>query len=353
LAIALVVWQIGKPADLVRTTTVGYVKPGSPGALGGLQAGDRILSINGNQVEGFAGTLDSVMENIMLHEGKTISFVVERPGVGQLTLQTGFETAPSKWYQRRELPRVGISYDQATVIARIIPGSPAESAGLKTGDRILAVNGTKLLSPMQLSALLKTTTGEVTLAIQRGAESLTLAATPQVPQTPAGRGPSLGFELDLEQGVDKTLIHPEPWRLVTGSLRMMSVTVEKLFARDSSVGIDQLSGPIGIAKTKYKLLRMDHGWHRILWFMVILNVNLAALNMLPLPVLDGGHITLAVLERIAGRPVKARFLEALQVACALLLIGMVLFITSKDIGDDIGRGGTPAAEMRFAPPAAQ
>jgi len=353
LVIALLVWKVGKPADLVRTTTIGYVKPDSPAARGGLQPGDKILSINGNPVEGFAGTLDSVMENIMLHEGKTISFLVERPGVGQLTLATGFETEASQWYQRRELPRVGISYAQATVIARIIPGSPAERAGLKTGDRILAVNATELRSPMQLSALLKSTSGEVELAIQRGGKLLTVAATPQIPQTPPGRGPSLGFEFDLEQGIDKTIVHPGPWHLVTGSLRMMSVTMEKLFARDSSVGIDQLSGPIGIAKTKYKLLRMENGWRRILWFMVILNVNLAALNLLPLPVLDGGHITLALLERIAGRPVKARFLEALQVACAILLIGMVLFVTSKDIGDDLGRGGSPSDEMRFAPPAAQ
>jgi regulator of sigma E protease len=72
--------------------------------------------------------------------------------------------------------------------------------------------------------------------------------------------------------------------------------------------------------------------------------------MLPLPVLDGGHITLAILEKIARRPVKARFLEALQAVFAILLICVMLFVTSKDIGDDIGRGGdSSATEMRFAP----
>jgi regulator of sigma E protease len=131
---------------------------------------------------------------------------------------------------------------------------------------------------------------------------------------------------------------------------MMSVTLEKLFAPDSSVGIDHLSGPVGIAKTKYKLLQMEDGWRRVLWFMVLFNVNLAILNMLPLPVLDGGHITLAILEKIARRPVKARFLEALQAVFAILLICVMLFVTSKDIGDDIGRGGdSSATEMRFAP----
>jgi regulator of sigma E protease len=350
LAVAAVVWKVGKPADLVRTTTIGYVKPDSPAARGGLLPGDRILAINGDPVEGFAGSLDGVMETIMLSEGKKISFDVERPDAGKLTIPTGFEADTSKWYQRRELPHVGVSWEQPTVIARIVPGSPAELDGLKVGDRIVSINGTPLHSPLQLGSLLKASQGEVQLAIRRAGALLTLTATPQVPEAPAGRGPSLGFEWDPEQGIDKTRVYPGPWRQVTDSLRMMSVTLEKLFAPDSSVGIDHLSGPVGIAKTKYKLLQMEDGWRRVLWFMVLFNVNLAILNMLPLPVLDGGHITLAILEKIARRPVKARFLEALQAVFAILLICVMLFVTSKDIGDDIGRGGdSSATEMRFAP----
>jgi regulator of sigma E protease len=72
--------------------------------------------------------------------------------------------------------------------------------------------------------------------------------------------------------------------------------------------------------------------------VVLFNVNLAVLNMLPFPVLDGGHITLAILEKIAGRPVRARVLEVLQTACALMLISLMLYVTSKDIGDRFGRG---------------
>jgi regulator of sigma E protease len=67
--------------------------------------------------------------------------------------------------------------------------------------------------------------------------------------------------------------------------------------------------------------------------MVLFNVNLAVLNMLPLPVLDGGHITLATLEMLARRPVKARGLEVIQSAFALLLISVMLYVASKDIGD--------------------
>lgn len=350
LTVATIVWQVGKPADVVRTTVIGYVEPGSPAEKAGLLPGDKILAINDSSVEGFAGSLDSVMENIMLSEGEQILFTIEREGVGKLPIPSSFATDETLWFQRRALRQVGISFAQPTVVARTIPGSPAEKAGLQPGDRILAIDSKPLLSPMQLAPILKSLgTREIQLSIVRAGQTMEVPATPQVPQTPAGRGPSLGFNWDGEQGVDKSIIHPGPWRQVTDSVRMMSVTLEKLFARDSSVGIDHLSGPVGIFKTKYKLLQTEDGWRRVLWFLVIFNVNLAILNMLPFPVLDGGHITLAVLESIFRRPVKARLLEAVQLACAVLLIGMMLFITSKDIGDDIGRESPPAQEMRFAP----
>jgi regulator of sigma E protease len=92
---------------------------------------------------------------------------------------------------------------------------------------------------------------------------------------------------------------------------------------------------------------MEDGWRRILAFMVLFNVNLAVLNMMPFPVLDGGHITLALLEKIFGRPVRAKPLEVLQTVCALLLISLMLFVTSKDIGDGFGRGSKKNQEIVF------
>ena len=113
------------------------------------------------------------------------------------------------------------------------------------------------------------------------------------------------------------------------------------------IGVGHLSGPVGIGKLQFQLLQMDDGWRRILAFMVLFNVNLAVLNMMPFPVLDGGHITLAVLEKIFGRPVKAKPLEILQTLCALALISLMLFVTSKDIGDSFGRAKEKNEEIVF------
>ena len=117
---------------------------------------------------------------------------------------------------------------------------------------------------------------------------------------------------------------------------MMIATLSALISPNSGIGVDQLSSPIGIAKAKFDILKTENGWRRLLAFLVVINVNLGIFNMLPFPVLDGGHTMLAVMEMIARRPVKARILEYVQSACALLLISLFLYISSKDIGGFFG-----------------
>jgi regulator of sigma E protease len=85
------------------------------------------------------------------------------------------------------------------------------------------------------------------------------------------------------------------------------------------------------------LFQSDSGWQLALWFSVILNVNLAILNMLPIPVLDGGHIVLAMIESVRRKPVNIRILEFVQTGCAVLIIGYMAYVSFFDIGDWLGR----------------
>jgi len=359
LVCAVMVWGVGKPADFIHSTEIGFIEKDSPAEKAGLKIGDKIVAINGEPVDGFAGSLDSVTERIILSEGKDIVFTVERPGVPTpVELHSGWATNQTKWFQRSGLRHVGIAPASAAVIGKIIKGdpkkgtgkSPAEKAGLKPGDRIVAVDGDKLHSYQQLSTYLAAHDWKtVTLAVVRGEESLDVEITPERPAKPEGRDPMLGILWGPDDIVDTAIVHPKPFKQVSDSLRMMAVTIMKVASPNSSIGADQLAGPIGIAKMKYRLLQMKDGWRRVLAFMVLFNVNLAVLNMLPFPVLDGGHITLAVLEAIARRPVKARLLEVLQMGFAIALISLMLYVSSKDIGDDIGRGGDKMPEIEFAP----
>ena len=97
--------------------------------------------------------------------------------------------------------------------------------------------------------------------------------------------------------------------------------------------MQQLGGAVMIIRVYSNLFEDDDGWRRVLWFSVILNVNLALLNMLPLPVLDGGHITLALIEVIRRRPVSAKLLNTIQSGFAVLIIGFMIYIAFFDTGD--------------------
>lgn len=350
LVSAVVVWKVGKPHDFIPSTVVGFVMPDSPAAKAGLKPGDRITAINGDPIRGFAGSLDSITERVVLSRGKDIVFTVERPGeAGPLRLTSGFETEKSRWFQRRGLRQVGIAPAGPVIIGEVFPGSPAQRAGIVKGDEFLTVDGQRLFSIAQLSKHLEANEWRAaTIEVKSTAGTQrTVSLQPVKPLKPEGLNPMIGVSWDDSKEVDVQIIHPGPFKQVADSLHMMWVTITSVVAKDSSIGIDHLSGPVGIGTLIFELLQTENGWRRILAFVVLFNVNLAVLNMLPFPVLDGGHITLAVLEKIAGRPVKAKALEVLQTACALLLISLMLYVTSKDIGDRVGRGSSKRGELVF------
>ena len=106
---AMVVWGVGKPKDFIPSQIVGEVLENSPAAKAGILAGDKIVKVNGHPVDGFAGSLDSITENIILSKGQQIEFTVERPGAAApLTLVSEFQTQKTKWFQRGGLRQVGI-----------------------------------------------------------------------------------------------------------------------------------------------------------------------------------------------------------------------------------------------------
>lgn len=347
---AVVVWGVGKPKDFIPTQVVGEVLENSPASRAGILPGDKIVKINGKQVDGFAGSLDSITENIVLSKGEKIEFVVERPGAAApLTLVSEFETQKTKWFQRAGLRQVGIAPEVHHIeLHSIAKGSPAEKAGFKDGDILVSMNGQELIESEKAVALVKATgTNPIDFVIKRGEQILNLQVTPVVPVSPPDKGPMLGIAFYEAPFHNQGIVHPGPIKQVGDSLRMMWKTITSVASPDSSIGIGHLSGPVGIATLQYDLLQMEHGWRRILAFMVLFNVNLAVLNMMPFPVLDGGHITLALLEKLFGRPVKAKPLEVLQTACALALISLMLFVTSKDIGDKFGHGPAAGQEVVF------
>ncbi len=346
LTAALLVTWVGKPRDFMETTKIGFVPKGGVAEEAGFQVGDEIVEVNGTKVNGFMGSpsFDSVRESVMLSEGDTIEFKVRRPGVeGLVSLTSKFEIPSTNWWERRGLRSVGIGIENKTVFSAPMKGGPAERAGVMAGDEVLAVNGEAIASWRRFKEIVELSEGQaLELKIKRAGEIIPpLMVTPLKPTNidPKVAKAMIGVGFANTEPFIETIYHPGPLEQVGDSVRMMGVTIAKIAAPKSDVGVQHLAGPVGIGNIMFNMLKTPNGWKRLLWFMVLFNVNLAILNMLPLPVLDGGHIVLAIGEMIAGRPVKARLLEVVQTCFALLLLGLFLFITSKDIGDMLGIGG--------------
>lgn len=356
---ACLITFLGKPLETVPTTTIGWVQPGSPGEEAGLQRGDIIKRINDEPIEMWAGSMDSVFMNIVTSRGDKIKFTIDRPEAGEMEVVSSFVTPETKWWQRRATRQVGIEPLSGPVeIVRLpVENAPASLAGLQVGDQVLAINQTKILTDSQALVLLeKNGAAPFELTFVRGdGEPQTVTITPVRPVSPASLSERfmIGATFGSQGELSETWVHPGPFEQMGETVRQMWVTIRTIAAPDSGLGIQHLSGPVGIGKLQYFTLQMDHPFHRILGFMVLININLAILNLLPFPVLDGGHITIAMMEAIAGHPVRARFLEVLQLGFMFILFGIMLYVTSKDIPDNFGMGRSSSASEPIVFPAPQ
>lgn len=351
LFFAVCIWWIGRPVSERETNTViGYVYPDSPAKAAGLQPGDKILEIDGHPIKKFFGVGDSVQWRVISSEGKTISIQYERDGEVHTTEAVPFKEK-AKALQRDSLRQLMIEPEVTPIIGKVVKHSPAARAGLKVNDAIVAINGQKLYHFGAVSDYIQKHGKEpLTLTVSRNGESKDYTLTPEktAPSSDV-EGYKIGVEFD---GTGKwKLSYPGPLEQVRSSVMTMVDTFGALFSRKSDIKPEHLAGPVGIMRMYYQLFSSEHGWRMAIWFSVIFNVNLALLNLLPIPVLDGGHIIMAVVEGIIRRPINVKVLQYVQTGCALLLIGFILFLTFfdiQDLGNPFKRKEKPP-EMQFEP----
>ena len=186
------------------------------------------------------------------------------------------------------------------------------------------------------------------LNVERSGQRLNVPITPVM--LSGEKVPRIGIEWDTSGQM--SISHPNPAEQVYDSITSTLNTIGAVASPKSDVKLQHLSGPVGIARIYYMLFESDRGWQLALWFSVVLNVNLAILNMLPIPVLDGGHIVLAIIESIRRKPVSMRILEYVQTGCAVVIIGYMLYVSFFDIGDLFGsrreKNQAPASPAKTA-----
>jgi regulator of sigma E protease len=335
--IGCILWQVGMPAPS-NSTVIGWVEPGSLEEQKGVLPGDRIVSIDGKDVKKWsdvmaavATSLDSAVRVVIDRHVETMEFLIET------TVQRDFGIKMTNLYPRGR-----------PIALKIKPNSPAARAGIRRGDEFLAVEGVPVHGSQQLVELVSKRADKPTeLKVMREGQVVTLTVVPEYDERANGGR----MQVTLGEQVVKPGPTPvEQFRDVVGMLQHSLYAV--VHSKQTGVGVRSFSGPVGIGFGWWAEFASG-GMRRGLWLAVVLNINLAILNLLPLPVLDGGHIVFAVIEAIFRRPLNAKLVQAASTAFAILLIGFMLYITVFDIQKLLPSQRPAATEPATNAPAAQ
>jgi regulator of sigma E protease len=217
-------------------------------------------------------------------------------------------------------------------IAQVLPGTPAADMGLKMGDVILSVSGEKFLRVERVQEIIQTKKGqEIAFQIRRGEETLTLKGMPRVeyPKTEGALGIALGEITLARYGFFEAVLQGavSTWNNTVMIVVGIGKLLASLFTADSA-GLSDVSGPLGIAYLTKEVSNL--GFVYLLYFTAILSINLAVLNILPFPALDGGRIFFILIEKMKGSPVSERVEGYFHQAGFLLLILLMIAVTVHD-----------------------
>ena len=333
--LACVVWFVGEPTfSELNTTKIGTVNPtiklidGStvpnPAHEAGLQAGDNVQSIDGHKVANF----EQILNGVLLGKGRTNDdrrkclFVIERAGK---TLEV---VVYPRLLGEDKIRVAGVEPAEDLTAESLIPDWPASLAGIKPGDRVIAVDGKTVFQRSAISEHLSKNANRPTeFLLLRGTEQLTLRIQPRL-DTDERTGKTVP-RIGLRYKDNIVILHPTPWAQVSDDVVSTFRTLGALLSPNSDIGPSKLSGPIGIARALHQQAQWDI--RRALWFVILVNVNLAIFNLLPIPVLDGGQILFATIGRLRRRELPANFIIATQSAFFVLLMTLVVYVSFFDV----------------------
>lgn len=320
--IATVIYFTGLPVP-VNPPIVGPVDPKSAEGQMGIHEGDRVVSVDGRWIAAW----DDITEATILARTNVVPVVITREGATNTYYLTAIVNDIPGF---KGLKMLNLDPRGHPVIKEVLDGA-AKEAGLKAEDVVISFGRIPVAGRDQFIGLVQAHPNEKTeIMVERNGQKLTLNITPKL-NSATGKG-VIGAQI----GSDTTLVYqvqrpgPTPWAQVKDVLdKTVSTFTALLHSKQTGVGAKDLSGPVGIFAMLAAQVNADY--RLALSFLVLLNINLAILNMLPLPVLDGGHILMSVLEKVRGRPLSLKFVEYATTAFAFLLISFMLFVSYHDI----------------------
>lgn len=349
LILSCILWIVGQEVvvtteiDAVATEVVnseGETVPG-PAYTAGIRSGDRVLAVDGSPVDEWTDLNYAILTGLGRdEEGRPETEITVQRGDQELSFVVNpvLITAESA----RD---IGMRPAGDLQISAIFEDMPAYEAGLRPGDILLELDGKPILSSALLQATLADhESGEIALTVLRDGEPMTFSMEPKF--VPDRERKLFGFQYGYQPQTE--IVHRNPIEQVTLMAETVKRTLVALLHKDSDVKVRNMSGPVGIVHVISTL--SHYGVTHVIWLLAFINVNLAILNLLPIPVLDGGHMLFATIAKVTGRPIPQRLMETMQGAFVILLLSFMLYVTFYDVGR-IGRDmgiGTDTAEEQSA-----
>ncbi|MFK7963730.1 MAG: RIP metalloprotease RseP [Burkholderiaceae bacterium] len=310
----------------------------TPAAQAGLQRGDRIESIGGDVIRSWNDVRLKLLEPVI--EKADVPIEVRRDGAVQ-TLQLSTRSLPDGAAETDFMSKLGVDIASGKVLlGNLLPDGAAVGAGLETGDKILMVAGNEINRARQMIASIRQNPGQpIDFVIERQGETLTIPVVPAPtpsddPDATNGKIGLIGASLQ-DQVAMELVRHGPIDSLFIGAERTveMSLFSLRMFGKmiTGDLSLSNLSGPVTIAGLAGDTARV--GWFAYISFLALISISLGVLNLLPIPVLDGGHLVYYAIEAIRGKPLSDRVMEFTQ----KVGVGMIMVMMSLALFNDMVR----------------
>lgn len=320
IVLAWVVYLGPEVADRETAAVVGSVDTNSVAYAAGMRPGDEITAVNGKAVK----TWYDYNVECTLQAGKTKEVTLSVNSAGR---ERDFHL-PLAEMEAGAMAVAGLTKAVPCLLGEVVPGSSGDKAGLKPGDIVREFNGARIVDWDQFRGLVAAAQDSPSpITVERAGALVALTVTPVL--DPVEQRPLVGVKLGIRP-LMPWMMHRSPSAQIRADATSIGRILQALVTpRESKQAAGALGGPIMILTALWVSIKLNI--MNAFGFLRFLNINLAILNLLPIPVLDGGHILFALWETVTRRKVHPRFVNILVNAFASILIAVMLIISYRDL----------------------
>ena len=312
------------PAVLDEPAVVGWVNPNTPAERAGIQRGDKIV-----RVDGIANpTWEQVNVKDALNPNQPLQYTIERDGKD---IDKILVPEPKGANQYGDMGWV--AKEPSVTLTTVEPGMPAEKAGLKVGDEILRVNGQEIPHLAALIQMLTHTKDQpLNIEVLRNGQKLSFTVKPTLDPGSGGQGPA--YRIGVASLITKVvkLNFPDALKRSLSDNKRSSFLILELLQKmvQRKVSMRQVDGPIGIGSAVGAAAR-EEGWTPLLLITAAISLNLGIMNLLPIPILDGGVILLLFIESLMQREISLPIKERIYQAAFVFLVLFAVMVIYNDL----------------------